>query len=159
MKTLLFLLLLLTVTGVFADTADRVLVIKSKKMLYLQKEGKTFASYPVVFGNQPKGHKEKEGDGRTPEGQYIIDEKKEDSGYYKALHISYPNEKDIAAAKAKGVKPGGKIYIHGQKNGYGWAARVTQTINWTKGCIALTNKDMEKVWQAVNVGTPIEIKP
>lgn len=158
-KKLLLILLLLLPTFIYAETADRVLIVKSEKKLYLEKNGKVFASYPVVFGSNPKGHKEKEGDGRTPEGNYMIDEKKEDSAYYRALHISYPNEKDIAAAKAKGVSPGGKIYIHGQKNGYGWAARVTQMKNWTKGCIALTNHDMKKVWEAVKEGTPIEIKP
>ena len=159
MKTIFCILLVCFSTLSYAEMADHVLVVKSKKTLYLEKDGKVFASFPVVFGGNPKGHKEKEGDNRTPEGKYTIDEKKEDSGYYKALHISYPNEQDIAAAKAKGVKPGGKIYIHGQKNGYGWAARVTQSFNWTKGCIALTNANMKKVWDAVKEGTPIDIKP
>jgi murein L,D-transpeptidase YafK len=160
MIKIIFALLLSCFTVVaYAETADHVVVVKSEKKLYLEKNGKVFASYPVVFGSNPKGHKEKQGDGRTPEGSYIIDKKNEKVGYYKPLHISYPNEKDIAAAKAKGVDPGGRIYIHGQKNGYGWAERVTQAKNWTKGCIALTNKDMKKVWDAVNAGTPIDIKP
>jgi murein L,D-transpeptidase YafK len=159
MKTIALLLLLLVTSACYAETADRVLVVKSEKKLYLEKNGKVFASFPVVFGSQPKGHKEKQGDGRTPEGNYTIDRKNDKIGFYKPLHISYPNEKDKAAAKAKGVNPGGRIYIHGQKDGYAWATRVTQSKNWTKGCIALTNPDMKKVWDAVNVGTPIEIKP
>ena len=159
MKTIMFIFLVCFSAFIFAETADHVLIVKSKKMLYLEKNGKVFASYPVVFGSNPKGHKEKKGDGRTPEGRYTIDKKNENVGYYKPLHISYPNEKDIVAAKAKGVDPGGRIYIHGQKNGYGWAERVTQAKDWTKGCIALTNKDMKKVWEAVKAGTPIEIKP
>lgn len=158
-KKILLILLLLLPTFIYAETADRVVVVKSDKKLYLEKNGKVFASYPVVFGSNPKGHKQKQGDGRTPEGSYIIDRKNDKVGFYKAMHISYPNEKDIAEAKAKGVKPGGKIYIHGQKNGYGWAELVTQSKNWTQGCIALTNKDMKKVWEAVKEGTPIDIKP
>jgi murein L,D-transpeptidase YafK len=159
MKIAFFILLSLLTAFTYAGTADHVLVVKSEKKLYLQKNSKTFATFSVVFGSNPKGHKEKQGDGRTPEGRYTIDRKNDKTGFYKALHISYPSENDIAAAKAKGVNPGGKIYIHGQKLGYAWATRVTQSRNWTKGCIALTNEDMKKVWDAVEEGTPIEIKP
>jgi murein L,D-transpeptidase YafK len=158
MKTTIAIILLLISASSFAEIADRIVVSKSSKTLYLQKQGKVFASYPVVFGGNPVGHKQKEGDGRTPEGVYTIDAKKENSAYYKALHVSYPNAKDIARAKASGVSPGSDIMIHGQKNGFGWASLVVQYFNWTKGCIALSNENMELVWQSVNSGTQIEIQ-
>lgn len=141
------------------ELADRVLVEKSKHLLTLLKNGKPIASYHVVFGGNPIGHKEREGDQRTPEGIYILDSKNANSGYNKAFHISYPNSADIAHAKQTGVSPGGAVLIHGQKNGYGWAELLVQRRNWTKGCIALTNEDMEKVWNSIKVPTTIEIKP
>ena len=113
----------------------------------------------MAFGDNPVGHKQQEGDERTPEGKYILDYKKDDSSFYKAIHISYPNKDDIESAKKKGVSPGGFIMIHGQKNGYGWAAWITQYFNWTDGCIAVTNSEMDEIWEAVDIGTPIEIKP
>jgi murein L,D-transpeptidase YafK len=143
----------------YAETADSIIVNKSAHRLYLYKGGREFASFPVVFGGNPRGHKQQEGDGRTPEGVYTIDFKKENSAYYKALHISYPNSNDLARAQSQGVSPGGNIMIHGQKNGFGWAAFIAQNFNWTKGCIALNNEDMEAVWQAVNPGTTIDIQP
>ena len=158
MKTIAAIILLFLSASAFAEIADKILVSKSSKMLYLQKEGKVFASYPVVFGGNPVGHKQKEGDGRTPEGVYTIDFKKENSAYFKALHVSYPNAKDIESAKASGVSPGGDIMIHGQRNGFGWASFIVQYFNWTKGCIALSNENMELVWQSVNAGTQIEIQ-
>ncbi|MCX7099077.1 MAG: L,D-transpeptidase family protein [Methylococcales bacterium] len=142
-----------------AGTADKITVSKSEKLLYLLKDGKVFAAYPVTFGRNPVGQKIKAGDNRTPEGVYLIDAKKENSAYFKALHISYPNPKEIEQAKISGVYPGGDIMVHGQKNGFAWAAFIVQLFNWTKGCIALSNDNMEKVWQAVDVGTKIEIKP
>jgi murein L,D-transpeptidase YafK len=159
MKRIAVIFLLVISSSAFSEIADKIVVSKSSKMLYLEKEGKVFASYPVVFGGNPAGHKEKEGDGRTPEGIYTIDFKKENSAYYKALHVSYPNTKDVEQAKSKGVSAGGDIMIHGQKNGFGWAAFIVQHFNWTKGCVALANENMEQVWQSVSEGTAIEIKP
>jgi murein L,D-transpeptidase YafK len=144
-------------TGI--EKADHVLVIKSESKLYLKKDGKIYKTFHVVFGNNPKGHKVQEGDGRTPEGRYILDDKKEDSAFYKAIHVSYPNEKDKKRAEELGVNPGGMIMIHGQKNGAGLLAPITQLFNWTDGCIALSNSDMDEVWQAVDIFTPIEIRP
>lgn len=142
-----------------AEKADLVRVKKSEAKLYLLKAGAPLAEFPVVFGAQPKGHKQQEGDERTPEGRYVLDYKKADSAFFKAIHISYPNAQDIARAKDQGVNPGGAIMIHGQKNGLGWLSPVTQFVNWTNGCIALTNTDMQAVWEAVDAGTPIEIEP
>jgi murein L,D-transpeptidase YafK len=98
-----------------------------------------------------------EGDGRTPEGTYILDFKKPDSAFYKAIHISYPDFNDIASAKARGVNPGGQIMIHGQKNGLGWLSFISQRFDWTNGCVALSNADMEVLWSIVKQGTKVEI--
>ena len=152
-------LMLLSSFSIAQEKADFVLVEKSKNLLTLFKNQKVIGSYHVVFGGNPVGHKEQEGDNKTPEGRYVLDSKNVNSAYYKSIHISYPNAKDIANAKAKGVSPGGAIMIHGQKNGFGWAAVETQKTNWTLGCIALTNEDMEVIWKSVNVPIPIEIKP
>jgi len=152
-------LLLLTIPALsHAGFADLITISKSEKLLTLQSHGKVLASYPVALGRNPTGHKEGEGDNRTPEGLYAIDAKNENSSYFKSLHISYPNSTDIDQARAKGVAAGSDIMIHGQKNGFGWAAFIVQHFNWTRGCIALANDDMEKVWQSVNVGTKIQIK-
>lgn len=152
-------LLLLSNFTYAAEKADMVLVVKSQSRLFLIKNGKPFKEYRVVFGAEPKGPKEREGDERTPEGKYFLDYKKVDSAFYKAIHISYPNEADKKRAKKLGVNPGGLIMIHGQKNGFGWLSWVTQHFNWTDGCIAVTNSAMDAIWESVDAGTPIEINP
>ncbi len=155
-----FLLILVTVCNAFSiEKADRVVILKSEKLLCLYKGEHLLSTYPVVFGGNPIGHKQQEGDKRTPEGRYILDFKKADSAFYKAIHISYPNEQDIKNAKKRGVHQGSSIMIHGQKNGFGWASFLSQYFNWTNGCIALSNKNMDSVWELVNAGTPIEIRP
>jgi murein L,D-transpeptidase YafK len=113
----------------------------------------------VVFGSNPKGHKQQQGDERTPEGEYVLDYKNTNSSYYKSIHISYPNDQDRENAKKLGVSPGGDIMIHGQPNRWGKFSLVTQLFNWTNGCIALSNSDMDAVWNAVDPGTPIQIRP
>lgn len=115
--------------------------------------------YKIVLGGNPVGHKQQEGDQRTPEGNYILDYKKSDSSFYKAIHVSYPNVKDKKHAKQLGVNPGGFIMIHGQKNGFGWISSLAQQFDWTDGCIAVKNYEMDKIWDAVDVGTPIQINP
>ncbi|PLX74680.1 MAG: hypothetical protein C0615_08870 [Desulfuromonas sp.] len=137
---------------------DHVLVDKSEAKLYLQHKGKTVRSYSVAFGANPKGHKQMQGDERTPEGKYILDYKKKNSSFYRAIHISYPNKEDKLNAKKLGVNPGGAIMIHGQKNGIGGLAWITQMFNWTDGCIAVTNAEMDEIWTLVKVGTPIKIQ-
>jgi murein L,D-transpeptidase YafK len=139
--------------------ADLVIVEKSESRLYLMKNGQAFASFRVAFGGNPEGHKLQQGDRRTPEGKYLLDYKNANSLYYKSIHISYPNEQDRQEARRQGVDPGGDIMIHGQKNGYEGLSFLAQWFNWTNGCIALTNKDMDSVWEAVPPGTPIEIRP
>lgn len=158
-RTVLAILLGVAVTSNAAEKADRVVVKKSEARLYLERDGKAFASFKAVFGGQPRGHKQQEGDERTPEGRYVLDSKNAKSAYYKAIHISYPNAHDTASANARGVAPGGFIMVHGQKRGFGWLAPLAQQFNWTDGCVAVSNEDMDIIWQTVDVGTPIEILP
>ena len=141
------------------QTADSVRVVKSESRLYLMREGKELATFKVVFGSNPEGHKQQQGDERTPEGRYVLDYKNPNSKYYKSIHISYPNAQDRQNARKRGVNPGGDIMIHGQPNGYGGFSTIVQLFNWTNGCIALSNPDMDVIWDAVKPGTPIEIRP
>jgi murein L,D-transpeptidase YafK len=152
-------LLCFVATSAATEKADRVVVKKSEARLYLERDGKTFAAFRTAFGARPEGHKQQEGDERTPEGRYVLDSKNAKSAYYKAIHVSYPNAHDTASAKARGVDAGGLIMVHGQKNGFGWLAPIAQYFNWTDGCVAVSNEDMDMIWQAVDVGTPIEILP
>ena len=157
---LLLIVCLFFSSQVFAvEKADFVLVKKSESRLYLMNAGEVIRDFHVVFGDNPVGHKKQQGDNRTPEGSYVLDRKKENSAFYRAIRISYPNEEDVARAEAKGVHPGGRIMIHGQRNGYGHLAHIMQQYNWTSGCIALTNQEMDIIWEAVAVGTPITILP
>lgn len=137
---------------------DLVRVDKSESKMYLLDGVKVIKEYHVAFGGNPKGHKQQEGDQRTPEGTYALDYKKEDSSYYRAMHISYPNKIDKANAKKLGVSPGGFIMVHGQKNKLGWLSVITQNFNWTDGCIALTNSEMDEFMELVSVGTKIQIE-
>ena len=155
-------LLLLFSSAPLADEvikADAVIVVKSDKRLYLKDGNNIFESFHVTFGGQPRGHKQERGDQKTPEGNYVLDYKNSNSDFYKSIHISYPNAQDRENAKKLGVNPGGDIMIHGQPNEWGWASPVLQLFSWTDGCIALSNKNMDKVWAAVDAGTPIEIRP
>jgi murein L,D-transpeptidase YafK len=156
MKYILLLFISVAIPA-YADV-DLVQVVKSKKKMYLLSDGEIVKEYDVAFGENPKGHKQQEGDKRTPEGEYTLDYKKEDSAFYRAMHISYPNNIDIANAEKKGVSPGGFIMVHGQRNGLDWFAPVTQRFNWTNGCIALTNSEMDEFMALVNVGTKIQIE-
>jgi len=140
--------------------AEIVVVIKSESKLLLRKGGKVIKKYRVALGGNPRGHKRREGDGRTPEGLYVLDYKNPNSEFYKSIHISYPNADDRKAARKRGVNPGGMIMIHGQKNGGDrLPAKTIQLFNWTDGCIAVTNSEMDEIWRAVEVNTPIRIKP
>ena len=155
------LLLLLSGNAVTNDipVADSVLVDKSDKKLYLLKGGRPFREYQIVMGENPRGHKRKAADERTPEGSYLLDWRNPESSFYKSIHISYPSGKDLAAAKARGEDPGGMIMIHGLPNKFDWAEKVLEGWNWTDGCIAVTNREMDEIWLAVRDGTPIEIIP
>jgi len=141
------------------EKADKVVVIKSKRLLMLMKEGEIFKAYRVALGKNPNGHKIKAGDRRTPEGSYVIDSRNSRSKFYLAIHISYPNETDISNAQKRGVSPGGSIMIHGLPNGFARVDKLHRVQDWTDGCIAVTNTEMQEIWEYVADGTPIEIKP
>ncbi|MBS0013677.1 MAG: L,D-transpeptidase family protein [Desulfobacterales bacterium] len=155
----LIFLLVMPAASFGLEKADMVVVDKSESRLYLKRSGQIIKQYHVVFGPDPEGHKQQEGDGRTPEGRYVLDYKNADSDFYKSIHISYPNRADQKRAARSGVDPGGEIMIHGQKNGAGWLTTISKYFNWTEGCIAVSNRAMDEIWQAVDAGTPIEIKP
>lgn len=140
-------------------SVDFVRVVKSERKLMLFSEGQVIREFRIALGGNPTGHKQQEGDQRTPEGSYVLDYKKSDSVFYKSIHISYPNEHDIAAAKQRGVKPGGQIMIHGQKKNPGRFAFLAEYVDWTKGCIALKNEEIDELWDKVATGTKIEILP
>ena len=157
--TLLLTLALFASPDAWATKADLVVVNKTERKLYLFKDDEIIGEYMVAFGSNPEGHKIQEGDGRTPEGRYVLDWKNPNSAYYLSIHVSYPNRDDRARARLMGVDPGGDIMIHGQKNGYGWLGQVSRFVNWTDGCIAVSDADMDEIWAAVDPGTPIEIRP
>lgn len=138
--------------------ADRVVVDKSDRKLYLMRNGRVLAEYHIALGRNPDGAKVRQGDRKTPEGEYILDFKKVNSDFYRAIHVSYPSKKDIERARRLGVKPGGAIMIHGQPNGWGWLSFIRQRFNWTSGCIAVSNDDMDEIWKTVRPGTPITIR-
>lgn len=137
---------------------DFVLVDKTDRTLTLYGEGIALRSYGgLQFGDAPAGHKRFEGDERTPEGRYLLDYRNPQSSYHLSLHISYPNEDDRMFAARYGRSPGGQIFIHGQPNGLAVDERVAG--DWTDGCIALSNPEIEELWTLVADGTPIEIRP
>jgi murein L,D-transpeptidase YafK len=137
----------------------KVLVYKSERKMELWINQIKLRTFKVSLGPIPIGDKIAEGDGRTPEGIYILDFRKADSVAYKSIHVSYPSVDDVAIAKSKGLKPGGAIMIHGNWNGYAWAGPLMRYFDWTNGCIGLTNADMDEVWSLLAWNTPIEILP
>ncbi len=161
-----FLLLSFTLLStIYAQTimlADRVIIKKSTRMLYLYSGGEVSGRYHISLGREPLGAKEFEGDMRTPEGTYLLDWRQLSPKYNKSIHISYPNKKDEAYAKQYGMSAGGMIMIHGTPNMWSitplgdWLPMLT---DWTEGCIAMSNDDMEEIWDRVLDGTPITIVP
>jgi murein L,D-transpeptidase YafK len=139
--------------------ADKIVVVKSERRLYLLRDGEVLKSYRVALGRQPRGTKIQEGDGRTPEGVYRVAAFKPDSRFYRAIRVSYPNEADLARARALGESVGGNIMIHGlapERRQFGAGHWL---YNWTSGCIAVTDEEIDEIWQRVELGTPIEIRP
>lgn len=137
--------------------ADSVFVDKSDRRLELRRDGRIIRTYEIGLGGNPLGPKRQEGDQRTPEGDYIIDFRKADSAYHLALHVSYPNTADRVESDRLGVATGGAIFIHGLPNAY--PLGVAPKMDWTQGCIALDNAEIEEIWRLVPDGTPITIVP
>jgi murein L,D-transpeptidase YafK len=142
-----------------ATRAERLVVDKARRRLTVYVGGRPVRSYRVALGKSPLGPKAAQGDQRTPEGSYRIDYRRPDSAFHRALHISYPSPGDREAARLAGVPPGGAIMIHGLRNGWGWLGRLHALRDWTAGCIAVTNQEIEELWRVVPDGTPIEIRP
>lgn len=146
----------------FSSGADKVIVKKSTRMLYLSANGHIYKRFHISLGKIPIGAKRVEGDFKTPEGNYILDWRQLSKKYNKSIHISYPNKKDKANAKKIGSSPGGMIMIHGTPLSWGlspigdWMPMLT---DWTEGCIAMSNDDLEEVWNETSKGTPIYIIP
>ncbi|HUD51370.1 L,D-transpeptidase family protein [Parvibaculum sp.] len=138
---------------------DRIVVWKSKRELDLMLKGIVIRAYPIALGSHPVGAKRRKGDGRTPEGVYIIDGRTRRTAYHRALHISYPGETQRTAALARGANPGGDIFIHGMPASFGRKDPVRFFVDWTNGCIAVGNIAIEEIWNAVDDGTVVEIHP
>lgn len=141
--------------------ADEVLVKKGQRRLYLMREGKPFRTYRIALGFAPEGHKQREGDGRTPEGRYLLDWRNPNSRFTKAINISYPNASDRARAAARGERPGGAIMIHGEprRRVDPALADLVRYEDWTEGCVAVSNLAIDEIWRYTPDGTPIEIRP
>ena len=139
--------------------ADQVLVVKGRRALTLFSHGKVLRTYKVALGSSPVGAKEQQGDHKTPEGHYILDRRNAKSRFYKSIHVSYPNDEDKHRTSQRGVAAGGDIMIHGLPNGFGWLGATHRALDWTDGCIAVTDAEMDEIWELVPDGTPIEIRP
>ncbi len=138
---------------------DKILIEKKERRLILLSKGKALKTYQIALGGNPNGPKERQGDNKTPEGTYVIDSRNRNSRYHLSLHISYPNEKDKKRAKELGVSPGGDIMIHGIKNGLSWVGDMHTDVDWTKGCIAVTDEEIEEIEKLAPNGTVVEIRP
>lgn len=141
------------------EFADLVIIEKASRTITLLNHGVVLRTYRVALGGNPLGPKVRIGDKRTPEGTYVIDAKYSHSRFHLALHISYPNSADRARALKLGVSPGGGIEIHGVESQYSWIGPLHRLIDWTAGCIAVTNTEIEEIYKLVPVGTPVEIFP
>jgi murein L,D-transpeptidase YafK len=141
------------------EKATRILVLKKEHKMELFSGDKIIKTYTVALGRGGLAPKQRQGDHLTPEGLYQIDRRNSNSRFYRALHVSYPNETDRERARKLGVDPGGDIMIHGIRNGLGWLGSMQSTIDWTNGCIAVTDAEMDEIWNLVPDGTPVEIRP
>jgi murein L,D-transpeptidase YafK len=139
--------------------ASKVLVLKTEhKLLLLDDRNNVIQTYPIAIGRGGLEPKQHQGDHRTPEGLYSIDRRKPDSRFHRALHVSYPNDADRERARKLGVEPGGDIMIHGIQNGLGWLGPLHRAVDWTDGCIAVTDVEIEEIYSSVPDGTPVEIR-
>ena len=135
------------------------MVHKTDHTLTLLSDGKVLKTYKVALGRNAVGAKTERGDHKTPEGTYVLDGRNEHSHFYRSIHISYPSLTDRERAQKLRVEPGGAIMIHGLPNGLGWVGSLHRLHDWTDGCIAVTDEEMDEIWRAVPDGTPIEIQP
>jgi murein L,D-transpeptidase YafK len=148
-----------TAAAANAPQADRILIIKSLRTMELWSGGKVMKTYKVALGTVPVGPKHLEGDHKTPEGSYVIDAKNPQSQFHLSLHISYPSAVDRQRAAGLGARPGGAIMIHGLAKSFAYLGPLHRQTDWTDGCIAVTNAEIEEIWKLVPVGTKVEIRP
>jgi murein L,D-transpeptidase YafK len=139
--------------------ADLIEVFKGERRMELKRKGKTIRRYHVALGFSPERHKEREGDGRTPEGSYTVDARNPRSAFHLSLRVSYPDEDDKARAASLGVSPGGDIYIHGQPNGWRKFLVGHPAKDWTTGCVAVSDAEIREVWALVPTGVRVVIHP
>jgi murein L,D-transpeptidase YafK len=151
--------LLCSVAAPAETPADRIVIEKSSHRMMLYRGGQQIRTYKVSLGGEPKGAKALQGDHRTPEGDYVIDARNEHSHYYKSLHVSYPNAADRERAQKLKASPGGDIMIHGLPNGEGYIGKAHLLHDWTDGCIAVTDGEMDEIWKLVPTGTVVQIRP
>ncbi len=144
---------------IYSGPADRILIEKKERRLTLFAKDRIIKTYKIALGGNPDGPKERQGDKKTPEGTYFIDSRNKNSRFHMSLHISYPNEKDKKRARQLGVSPGGDIMIHGIKNGFSWMGDTHSEVDWTEGCIAVTDEEIEEIEKLVPNGTKVEIRP
>jgi murein L,D-transpeptidase YafK len=156
--THLFLALVLFGISSAQSRVDRIVILKTNHKLLLMSGTTVVKTYPVALGRGGLGAKQVQGDHKTPEGTYRIDSRLQASRFHRALHISYPNDADRARAKSLGADPGGSIMIHGIRNGLGWLGPTHRWIDWTDGCIAVTDSEIEEIWRLVPDDTPVEIR-
>jgi murein L,D-transpeptidase YafK len=140
-------------------SVDKILIEKKERRLMLISKGEVLKTYKIALGGNPIGPKERQGDNKTPEGTYVIDSRNKDSRYHLSLHVSYPNGRDKKRAIELGVSPGGNIMIHGIKNGFSWVGEKQAEVDWTKGCIAVTDEEIEEIDRLAPNGTSVEIRP
>jgi murein L,D-transpeptidase YafK len=139
--------------------ADLLVINKVERELLAYSRGSLLRSYRVSLGREPVGTKIRQGDRKTPEGNYVIDSHNPASSFHRALHVSYPSAADVERARAGGYDPGGEIMAHGIHNGLGWIGKAHRLVDWTVGCIAVTDPEIEELYRIVPDGTRIEIRP
>jgi murein L,D-transpeptidase YafK len=139
--------------------ADSVLVLKRERKLILLRNNQRIKEYSIALGGNPRGKKTMEGDERTPEGRYKLDYRNPNSSFHLSMHVSYPDQNDVSQARARGMSPGGDIMIHGLPRVIGYVGRLHRLLDWTNGCIGVTNPEIEEIWRLVPEGAPIEIQP
>lgn len=142
-----------------AKHADKIVIEKAKRTLTLRNGNEILKTYKVALGGQPVGPKVRQGDHKTPEGLYVVNRKNPNSTFYRALHLSYPNATDRERARKLGVSPGGDVEIHGLGAKFGFVGSAHRLHDWTDGCIAVTNEEIDEIWPLVDVGIAVEIRP
>jgi murein L,D-transpeptidase YafK len=156
---LIFMIAALRCVAATTAQADKIVIVKSVRTMTLLSRSKVLKTYKVALGGVPAGPKHVEGDHKTPEGDYVIDAKNSHSQFHLSLHISYPSAADQERARSLGLRPGGAIMIHGLARPFAYLGPLHRQTDWTDGCVAVTNAEIEEIWKLVPVGTRVEIRP